>query len=300
MPECAKFKLTDHTKTINGATVYQIQSLKQFYTIDGNTVLYGQMGGFVSDPEILSQYDKSWVGGNACVVYGKIKGNALVKDNAYLFDTDVSDDVIIGKNAVCRGSTISGKATITGNADLKDVLATGHAYVTDDAMVRGDNAFSYLGGDTCICGNAFVKNSSLTDAYVGEKSTVTESDIRGYDVCKSSYLEYVTLVGKSGNVSNSILQDVWVYAPCRFRDAHITKQDEFWFMIAHSEGLSYIALYPNRDGKIVVVYHGSGYPETVSVDEFDKIIERKKYMPLKRWRAIKDIALASIQGSRKE
>ena len=82
MSECAKFKLTDCTKTINGATVYRIQSLKQFYTIDGNTVLYGQMGGFVSDPEILSQYDKSWVGGNACVVHGKIKDNALVKDNA--------------------------------------------------------------------------------------------------------------------------------------------------------------------------------------------------------------------------
>ena len=161
MPECAKFKLTDHTKTINGATVYQIQSLKQFYTIDGNTVLYGQMGGFVSDPEILSQYDKSWIGNNACVVHGKIKGNALVKDNAYLFDTDVSDDVIVRGKAICRGSMISGKATITGNADLKDVIATGHAYVTDDAMVRGDNAFSYLGGDTCICGNAFVKNSSL-------------------------------------------------------------------------------------------------------------------------------------------
>lgn len=94
MPECAKFKLTDHTKTINGATVYRVQSLKQFYTIDGNTVLYGQMGGFVSDPEILSQYDKSWVGGNACVAHGKIKDNALVKDNAYLFDTDVSDNVI--------------------------------------------------------------------------------------------------------------------------------------------------------------------------------------------------------------
>lgn len=300
MPECAKFKLTDHTKTINGATVYQIQSLKQFYTIDGNTVLYGQMGGFVSDPETLSQYDKSWVGGNACVVYGNIKGNALVKDNAYLFDTDVSDDVIIGKNANCHGSIVSGKATITGNAYLKDVLATGHAYVTDDAMVRGDNAFSYLGGTTCVCGNAFVKNSSLTDAYIGEKSTVTESDIRGYDVCKSSYLEYVTLVGKSGNVSDSILQNVWVYAPCRFRDAHITKQDEFWFLIAHSEGLSYIALYPNRDGKVVVVYHGSGYPETVSVDEFDKIIERKKYMPLERWRAIKEVALASIKESRKD
>ncbi len=107
MPECAKFKLTDHTKTINGATVYRIQSLKQFYTIDGNTVLYGQMGGFVSDPEILSQYDKSWVGGNAdgsvcdssALIHAHIegyhvKGNSRVRGVHFYGQGNIVDSII--------------------------------------------------------------------------------------------------------------------------------------------------------------------------------------------------------------
>lgn len=300
MPERTKFKLTNLTETVGGRTLYRVQSLKEFRTSDGKIIKEGTIGGFVSDIDILSQDGTSWIGNDACVIDGKVTGNALVKDRARLYETSASDDVFISDTVLCHNASVSCNAMITNNSYVDSAIVTDKSCVCDNARVVGDTHLSCLSGNTCVLHNARVGNSNLVDTYVLGDSTVDDSYICGYDVCKSSHLKSVTLQGRTGNVSDSILENIHVYAPCRFRDAHITKQDEFWFLIAHSKGLSYIALYPNCDGEIVVVYHGNGYPETVSPDDFDKIVKGYEYMPLKRWRAIKKIALASIKKSRKE
>lgn len=300
MSECAKYTLTDCTKTVNQTTLHRVQSLKRFRTIDGCIVEEGQTGGFISDTSVLSQNGVSWVSDEALVIGGKITGDALIQEDARLFNTRASERVIINGHAMCNNVNASCNAIITGNTYVDKAIVTGGAFIDDNAHVVGSEGYSYLAGGTYVGDSSRIDSSHLLDACILGDSIVNNSYVSGYDICKYSHLNSVTLMGKMGHTSNSILKNITVYTPCKFNDAQVTKQDEFWFMIAHSKGLSYVALYPNRDGKVVVVYHSSGYPEVVSPDKFDNIVKRNGYMPLKRWRAIKDIALASIKESRKE
>ena len=73
-----KYKLTYHTKVVDGHILHRIKALKSF-----GDVKKGDLGGWIENFSNLSQSGKSWVYDDA-KVYGhaKILGNVLVRDNA--------------------------------------------------------------------------------------------------------------------------------------------------------------------------------------------------------------------------
>lgn len=108
-----KYKLTDETINLNGATLYRIEALKDF-----GEIKKGDKGGFIESEDNLSHEGNAWVYDDACVY-----DNALVTDNAC-----VSDNAQV-YNRAC----VHGDARVYGYA-----LVRGYACVYGDAEISTD------------------------------------------------------------------------------------------------------------------------------------------------------------------
>ena len=127
-----KYKLTKNTKEVNGITLYQIQSLKDF-----GDVKKGDLGGWIEKEENLCQEDNCWVYGDALIygnakVYGnaRVYGDALIYGNARVYgDAGVSDNARVYGDALISGNAwVYGNAWVSGNAGV-----SGNAWVSDNA-----------------------------------------------------------------------------------------------------------------------------------------------------------------------
>lgn len=103
-----KYKLTDETINLNGATLYRIEALKDF-----GEIKKGDKGGFIESENNLAHEGNAWVSDNARV-YGdanvcddsSVFGNALVYDNARVY----GDALVRGYACVCGDAEISNKS----------------------------------------------------------------------------------------------------------------------------------------------------------------------------------------------
>jgi hypothetical protein len=119
-----KYKLTDETLVVDGHTLYRIKALKTF-----SNVKVGDLGGWIEKEDNLSQYEKCWVYGNACVYSNaqvscdaRMYGNAVCCDNAQAYDRAVvsGDAIISGRTRVSLQSNISGTCVL--NFDTNEVI----------------------------------------------------------------------------------------------------------------------------------------------------------------------------------
>lgn len=157
-----KYKLTDETINLNGATLYRIEALKDF-----GEIKKGDKGGFIESENNLAHEGDAWVSdnahvyGDACVFdnarvynnafvsgYAQVYGNAFVYGNAWLYD-----------NArVCGYAWVADNARVYGNANVCDDSSVfGSACVYDNARVCGD---ALVRGYACVCGDAEISNKS--------------------------------------------------------------------------------------------------------------------------------------------
>ena len=157
-----KYKLTDETININGATLYRIEALKDF-----GEIKKGDKGGFIESENNLAHEGDAWVSdnahvyGNACVfdnsqVYGnafvsgyaQVYGDAFVYGNAWLYDN----------TRVCGYARVADNARVYGDANVCDDSSVfGSACVYDNAHVYGD---ALVRGCACVCGDAEISNKS--------------------------------------------------------------------------------------------------------------------------------------------
>ena len=157
-----KYKLTDETINLNGATLYRIEALKYF-----GEIKKGDKGGFIESENNLAHEGDAWVSdnahvyGNACVfdnsqVYGnafvsgyaQVYGDAFVYGNAWLYDN----------TRVCGYARVADNARVYGDANVCDDSSVfGSALVYDNARVCGD---ALVRGYACVCGDAEISNKS--------------------------------------------------------------------------------------------------------------------------------------------
>ena len=91
-----KYKLTDETINLNGATLYRIEALKDF-----GEIKKGDKGGFIESENNLAHEGDAWVSDDACV-YGnaRVSGNARVYGDAWVYgSTNVCGDAEISTDA---------------------------------------------------------------------------------------------------------------------------------------------------------------------------------------------------------
>ena len=157
-----KYKLTDETINLNGATLYRIEALKDF-----GEIKKGDKGGFIESENNLAHEGDAWVSdnahvyGDACVFdnarvynnafvsgYAQVYGNAFVYGNAWLYDN----------TRVCGYALVSDNARVYGDANVCDDSSVfGSACVYDNARVCGD---ALVRGYACVCGDAEISNKS--------------------------------------------------------------------------------------------------------------------------------------------
>ena len=157
-----KYKLTDETINLNGATLYRIEALKDF-----GEIKKGDKGGFIELENNLAHEGDAWVSdnahvyGDACVfdnaqVYGnafisgyaQVYGDAFVYGNAWLYDN----------TRVCGYARVADNARVYGDANVYDDSSVfGSALVYDNARVYGD---ALVRGYACVCGDAEISNKS--------------------------------------------------------------------------------------------------------------------------------------------
>ena len=150
-----KYKLTDETINLNGATLYRIEALKDF-----GEIKKGDKGGFIESENNLAHEGDAWVSDNACV-YGSacVYGDACVFECACVYD-----------NALVSGNgQVYGNARVCGNARVY-----GNACVYGDARVYGD---AFVRGDARVCGNARVYNHACVSDNV---RVYGDALVRGY------------------------------------------------------------------------------------------------------------------------
>lgn len=180
-----KYKLTHHTKVVDGHTLYRIKALKSF-----GDVRKGDLGGWVESYSNLSQKGTAWVYdhakvsdsakvyGQACIYdhnqvldHAQVGGNAWVYNNAYVIDNaEVLDNAQIYGNAVIydlaivRGhAEIYGHAVVFGCAQVyDDTRVWGYTSIHGQAKVYGD-AHIYdhakVHGNAIVCGYAHVSGN---------------------------------------------------------------------------------------------------------------------------------------------
>lgn len=157
-----KYKLTDETINLNGATLYRIEALKDF-----GEIKKGDKGGFIESENNLAHEGNAWVSdnahvyGDACVFdnarvynnafvsgYAQVYGNAFVYGNAWLY----------GNTRVCGYAWVADNARVYGDANVCDDSSVfGSACVYDNAHVCGD---ALVRGYACVCGDAKISNKS--------------------------------------------------------------------------------------------------------------------------------------------
>lgn len=156
-----KYKLTGETISFDGANLYRIEALKDFYD-----VRKGDKGGWVEHEGNLSQFGDCWVYDNAiakdnAVIKGdarvmdhaKISGNAIIDDNARVYgrarvygSAIVNENAIIHEYALIRENAhVCGYARVYENSQIcGSAKLCGEIEVYNDTIIRGDAIVEYI------------------------------------------------------------------------------------------------------------------------------------------------------------
>lgn len=138
-----KYKLTDETIELGGATLYRIEALREF----GN-VKAGDKGGFVQSELNLSQKKNCWIYNEAkvcgkAVICGdaKVSGEAKVWGKARVYDRAW----IYGEAKVWGESSVYGEASVYGQAEVwGEAEVCGNARVSGKAEVCGETSIKSI------------------------------------------------------------------------------------------------------------------------------------------------------------
>ena len=155
-----KYKLTHHTKEVQGHTLHQIKALKSF-----SDVKKGDLGGWVEDYYNLPQSDTAWVYDNAMIWGGarvaekaKVGGTAKVWDNAWIF----------GNAQVYDYASVHGLASIYGNAKVYgNSIIQGNINIRENDEIKDNGSYLIFNNLLSVFGQQFVYIMSNHRWHVG-------------------------------------------------------------------------------------------------------------------------------------
>ena len=145
-----KYKLTDETINLNGATLYRIEALKDF-----GEIKKGDKGGFIASENNLAHEGNAWVSDDACVYNNaRVYGNAHIYGEAWVYGSACvyEDACVFGCACVYDNACVFDNARVCCNACVSDnARVCGNARVYGDTLVRGD---------ACVCGDAEISTDA--------------------------------------------------------------------------------------------------------------------------------------------
>ena len=292
-----KYVITNETKVVNGETLYRIQSLVDFRTVDGRNVKRGDYGGYVSSLNCLSQKGKSWIRSAACTIGSRVSSNALVAGKAIVIGGKVMNNSIVKGNAKLVCSEVYNSAVVQDNAEMNESYVGGTSVICGNAVVSEN---SQIFGCSRVQDNAQVTNRSyILDGSVCGSSALIHAHIEGYHIKGNSRVRGIHFYGQ-GNIVDSII-DVQgrfhLLLSCEFNKAKITDASQFFFITLGHWLMLDVAIYPSIEGKLLACYAAYGVrSDVVPFEEVDKRVRENKIIPEKLW----DSVVALSRGFTKE
>ena len=255
-----KYEITDISEYRFEREVYRIRALKNF-----SDVKKGDLGGFVSSYDNLSQHGDCWIYDNAAVVdEANIIEDAKIKDNAKICgvsvvrgDSVIRDDCEIYMQSFIVDSYMSGNCCLY-NAEVHDSKLEGYLHINQSSIQKSN----IIANDAIIHDKTFIHDSKL-------KLT------KGSDICKS-YVAGSIIQGciRLDNVeltnSKVIDKDEEVCVNNKIIDsAHIINSDNITSVSLGSSDKQEeygIVFYKNRKGNTTITMsHKSGVHESIEI-----------------------------------
>ena len=255
-----KYEITDITEYKFERELYRIRALKNF-----GDVKKGDLGGFVSSYDNLSQDGDCWIYDNAAVVDNaniiedaKIKGDAKICGAVVVRgDSVIRDDCEIYMQSFIVDSYISGECCLY-NMEVHDSKLEGCLYLNQSSIQKS--------------------NIIANDARIHDKTFIHDSKLKltkDSDICKS-YIGMSTMQGHirldNVEISNSkvINKDEEVYINDKIIDsAHITSTNNirsFSLDLYDNQEECDILFYKNRNGNTTItISHKSGVHESIEI-----------------------------------
>lgn len=158
-----KYKLTDITTEFEGRTLYRIRALKSF-----SDVKVGDLGGWVSSENNLSQYDNCWVYDNAMCMdnsrmfdNSKMYYNAIMYDDSRMYDySEMHDNAKMFNNA-----KMFDRSKMFGHSEMHDC-----SEMLDRSVLYRD---SVLKDKEKLYRELFLKADKFIEIYTEEAGMVT-------------------------------------------------------------------------------------------------------------------------------
>jgi carbonic anhydrase/acetyltransferase-like protein (isoleucine patch superfamily) len=187
---------------------HTLHRVKALVDIPRHGVKAGDIGGYVSNKHILSQFGECWIGRQA-IVWGntKIEGNALVSDTATLFSESDELQLFVTGNAKIDGHSSVEIAEGFSDPDYtqavidENVHIFGYAYIRNTIQIFGSaqiydsaqiNDAKYICGEAKIYENAFL---------LGENSVSGNVEIFGQTIVdKRTIISGNSTIGTSGKI----------------------------------------------------------------------------------------------------
>lgn len=202
--------------------VYRIQALR---SIPSRGIKKGDVGGYVSGPDTLSQEGTCWIGYHASAL-----GNVQVLNDAYIGDRaialcDFSKAVLVIQDSVRLLD--DARVTVARHTDDTDEpkmvsRLSGNASVFNNARV---SSVSFLGGNTRVFENAQIR---FADKILGDIA------IRG----KAQIQKGVNITGKCSVYGNAIIGEGATLSDCSvYGEAQIGENQKITKGEFHEEGI---------------------------------------------------------------
>lgn len=176
-----KYEMTNETReTTTGQTLYRIRALRNIYG-KSKMVQKGEMGGFVSHHDNLSQAGNCWVADEAFVAdNARIENDALIHESAKIEGKSrITDNVIIGGDAMVFESTVGGLTKITDKVRLGN---------------------STVNGDVNLEGRVYIMYSRIHGKVsISDRVKLVESAIKGHNIILLGEADIKTTVIGSEN-----------------------------------------------------------------------------------------------------
>lgn len=161
----------EHTPVVIDGVSYR--RIRANVDIPFHGVHKGDIGGLIESEENLSHNGFCWVGrdarvsggskvtgaalvsGHAIIAGGSnITGSAKVSGNARVYNSKISDSVMVFSDSTVQGSTIRGGVKIHGSAAITDSEISGIPNIADRSCISGVSMIAEVGGYFLILGKS--------------------------------------------------------------------------------------------------------------------------------------------------
>jgi len=189
-------KFKNPTKGGRFETLYRIISMKDFQTKTGYNVKSGEIGGYISGEQNLSQSDSSWVFntakvfGDALLIDSSVHDYALVFGNSIISDSQVRDRCRIWESPTIKESRISGNVDISGRPDIEGCSLHNSSIISGSPKLYGVKMYD----GSRITGSPAVKRTVLRDvSEITGGSQVTNCQLSGRSFVKDVRIQNETI-----------------------------------------------------------------------------------------------------------